>query len=144
MTIYGRKITDDDMETIGSYMNDDIREELHAKIAGCTAEEFISAYLERDPDFITLLENEFRFDADEIPPEFYYWLDTEYLFGDYSVKKWALMRGKFTDDGERDRDTEEVLTWGEIPETEDMNEAWNQIDEAIEAKLGFVPDYEVN
>lgn len=144
MTIYGRKITDDDMETIGSYMNDAIREELHAKIAGCTAEEFISAYLERDPDFITLLENEFRFDADEIPPEFYYWLDTEYLFGDYSVKKWALMRGEFTDDGEKDRDTEEVLTWGTIPETDDMNEAWNQIDEAIEAKLGFVPDYEVN
>ena len=72
MTIYGRKITDDDMETIGSYMNDDIREELHAKIAGCTAEEFISAYLERDPDFITLLENEFRFDEDGLSCEPYY------------------------------------------------------------------------
>lgn len=75
---------------------------------------------------------------------YYYWLDTEYLFGDYSVKKWALMRGEFTEDGEKDRDTEEVLTWGNIPDTDDMDEAWNQIDEAIEAKLGFVPDYEVN
>ena len=61
MTIYGKKITQEDMDVIGSYMNDEIREDLHAVLAPCTPEEFLSAYLERDPDFLNLLENEFYF-----------------------------------------------------------------------------------
>ena len=61
MTIYGKKITQEDMDVIGSYMNDEIREDLHADLAPCTPEEFLNAYLERDPDFLNLLENEFYF-----------------------------------------------------------------------------------
>lgn len=61
MTIYGKKITQEDMDVIGSYMNDEIREDLHSEIAPCTPEEFIAAYLEKDPDFIDLLKNEFNF-----------------------------------------------------------------------------------
>lgn len=61
MTIYGKKITQEDMDVIGSYMNDEIREDLHADLAPCAPEEFLSAYLERDPDFLNLLENEFDF-----------------------------------------------------------------------------------
>lgn len=41
-------LSDEEMDNIGSYMDDDIREELHAKIAPC------------DPDFETLLWQEFR------------------------------------------------------------------------------------
>lgn len=62
MTIYnGKKITDKDMAAIASYMQDDIREEVHAEKAPCTNEEFLEAYLERDPAFQDLLEVEFDF-----------------------------------------------------------------------------------
>lgn len=74
----------------------------------------------------------------------YYWLDTDYHYGDYNVKKWAMIRGRYTEDGEKDRDTEEVIAWGPIPDTDDMDEAWRLTDEAITESLGFLPDYEVN
>ena len=61
MTIYGRAITSDDMATIADYMDDAIREELHAKLAPCTSEQFIAEYLKRDPDFVGLLRKEFDF-----------------------------------------------------------------------------------
>ena len=61
MTIYGRAINQEDMDLIASYMDDDLREELHADLAPCTPEEFITAYLERDPDFLDLLQDTFEF-----------------------------------------------------------------------------------
>lgn len=61
MTIYGRRITQEDMDIIGSYMDDEIREDLHAQLAPCSPDIFISAYLERDPGFMDLLQNEFDF-----------------------------------------------------------------------------------
>lgn len=62
MTVYDNQpINDDIMLNIASYMRDDIREDLHAELAPCTNEEFIKAYLERDPDFKDLLVNEFGF-----------------------------------------------------------------------------------
>jgi len=182
MTIYGRKITDDDMENIGSYMNDTIREELHAKIGGCAEEvlsfteetfcgwsdeeqtkgyENIASYINdyahglnesrgwnlSDDELEQVISRAidlYNEQNGEKEPDYYYWLDTEYLFGDFNVKKWALYRGCRTEDGEKNRDTEEVVVWGEIPDTEDTDEAWSRIDEAITAKLGFLPDYEVN
>lgn len=62
MTIYGRAITQDDMSNIASYMDDEIRERLHFELAPCTPEEFLSAYLDADPDFESLIENEFDFE----------------------------------------------------------------------------------
>lgn len=62
MTIYGRAITQDDMSNIASYMDDEIREHLHFELAPCTPEEFLSAYLDADPDFESLIENEFDFE----------------------------------------------------------------------------------
>jgi len=62
MTIYGRAITQDDMSNISSYMDDEIRERLHGELAPCTPEEFLSAYLDADPDFESLIENEFDFE----------------------------------------------------------------------------------
>lgn len=64
MTIFGRTISDMDMRAIASYMDDDIREDLHCDLAPCTHEEFIAAYLERDPEFEDLLRNEFNFERE--------------------------------------------------------------------------------
>lgn len=61
-TIYGRNITDDDMQIIASYMDDDIREALHSEIAPCSNEYFILSYIGRDPEFETLLRSEFEFE----------------------------------------------------------------------------------
>lgn len=47
-------------ETIASYMDDDIREALHAELAPCTNLEFLDRYLEEDPDFEeNILKREF-------------------------------------------------------------------------------------
>lgn len=40
-----------------SYMDDDIREKVHAERAPCTKEEFLAHYLELNPSFLTILEN---------------------------------------------------------------------------------------
>lgn len=52
-------LTDELAETISSYMNDEIREELHNEIAPCTFNKFLKEYCDRDLDFEDLLENEF-------------------------------------------------------------------------------------
>lgn len=55
------KISDEVMDTIGSYMDDEIREDVHAELAPCTPEEFLMRYLELDPEFKELLRIEFDF-----------------------------------------------------------------------------------
>ena len=62
MTIHGSKITDADMHDIAGYMDDAIREELHGQLAPCEPEEFLKAYIDRDPDILPILENEFEFE----------------------------------------------------------------------------------
>lgn len=52
-------ITDDFMNTIAIYMDDDIREKVHHELAPCTNEEFLNRYLELDATFAEFLENEF-------------------------------------------------------------------------------------
>ena len=64
MTIYERKITQDDMDNIATYMDDEIRERLHSELAPCEPEEFLAAYLEKDPEFEELLGREFDFVRD--------------------------------------------------------------------------------
>ena len=61
MKRYGEdyKLDQNQMDVIASYMNDEIREDLHFKLAPCEPEEFLAAYIERDPDFEDLLKNEF-------------------------------------------------------------------------------------
>lgn len=53
------KISNELMDTIGSYMDDEKREEVYAELAPCMPEEFIERYLELDPEFAELLEIEF-------------------------------------------------------------------------------------
>lgn len=54
-----KKINSELMEVIASYMNDEIREDLHAKLAPCTPNRFLKAYLLRDPSFAEFIKNEF-------------------------------------------------------------------------------------
>lgn len=61
MTIYERRITEEDLRNIAEYMDDEIREELHGHLAPCTPEEFLKAYIERDSDIIPILISEFNF-----------------------------------------------------------------------------------
>lgn len=59
------EITDEIMDTIATYMDDDIREKVHYELAPCTHEEFLKRYLELDPDFAELLETEFNIERRE-------------------------------------------------------------------------------
>ena len=45
-----RLITNDEMELLTSYMNDEIREEVHFKFAPCSNELFLREYLKRDSE----------------------------------------------------------------------------------------------
>ena len=61
MKRYGEnfELTQELMDTIASYMDDDKRERVHFELAPCEPEEFLKRYLEIDPDFEELLCNEF-------------------------------------------------------------------------------------
>ena len=52
------KITQDLLDEIATYMNDDIRESLHGDYDN--PDEFLKAYVEKDPDFKEILETEFH------------------------------------------------------------------------------------
>lgn len=55
------KLTQEIMSDICTYMDDDIREQVHGELAPCTPEEFLKRYLELDPEFIELLQSEFKY-----------------------------------------------------------------------------------
>lgn len=61
MRKYGEdfEITNDDMDLIATYMDDDKRERVHMEIAPCTHEAFIKRYCEYDPEFEETLKIEF-------------------------------------------------------------------------------------
>ena len=61
MTSYGENytLTQEELDNIATYMNDEIREDLHFDLAPCTPEEFLKAYVKADPDFEELLKSEF-------------------------------------------------------------------------------------
>lgn len=61
MKRYGEetKINQELMDTIASYMDDETRETVHFELAPCKPEEFLTRYLELDPDFEELLNSEF-------------------------------------------------------------------------------------
>jgi len=69
--VHGKLLNGNDrvMFDIASYMDDDIREQVHAELAPCTNDEFITRYLELDPDFEDLLVNEFNFREVDSPDE---------------------------------------------------------------------------
>ena len=74
-----------------------------------------------------------------------YWIETSYVYGDYSVAKWALH--KVTEkDGE---ETDEIIVWRVYEDTpgyteDDTDAGWKAIDDYITEEIGFLPEYEVN
>jgi hypothetical protein len=53
-------LTQEVLDEIATYMNDEIREDLHFDMASsCEPEEFLRAYVERDSEFENLLRIEF-------------------------------------------------------------------------------------
>lgn len=63
-------ITDELMENIASYMDDEIREDLHCELSKANPTEadnieFLNAYLARDEEFGELLEREFEIKIDD-------------------------------------------------------------------------------
>lgn len=65
MKRYGEEftLTQELMDTIATYMDDEVREDVHCELAPCSPEEFLERYLELDPDFADLLSGEFGIEA---------------------------------------------------------------------------------
>ena len=59
-----KKLENEVMDAIVTYMNDEIREQVHAEIAPCTNDEFLKRYCELDEGFEDVLYNEFGFRAE--------------------------------------------------------------------------------
>lgn len=78
----------------------------------------------------------------------YWWLETEYIYGDFSEKKWALHKVAPNEDGE---EVDDIILWKAYSDTpdyphsdEDIDGGWAAIDKCIESELGFLPEYDVN
>lgn len=56
-----KKINQELMNEIAVYMNDEIREKVHSELAPCDPNEFLEEYLELDPEFLDLIESEFKY-----------------------------------------------------------------------------------
>lgn len=59
-----REVNQVRLDEIAGYMNDEIREQVHAELAPCTPEEFLTRYLQLDCEFINLLSSEFNIEID--------------------------------------------------------------------------------
>lgn len=89
MTVYGRKITQNDMDAIAIHMNDEIREQVHFQLAPCTPDEFLAAYLEKDPDFEDLLKSEFGWKEDDDMAAYIVIEESRDAVGDIQNKDYA-------------------------------------------------------
>ena len=59
-----REVNQVRLDEIAGYMNDEIREQVHAELAPCTPEEFLTRYLQLDCEFINVLLSEFNIEID--------------------------------------------------------------------------------
>lgn len=50
----GQILAENLWDTVAQYMDDDIREEVHAYFAPCTEEEFLTEYLRRAPEDLVI------------------------------------------------------------------------------------------
>lgn len=53
------ELTQELLDTICTYMDDEIRERVHIELAPCKPKEFLNRYLELDSGFEELLKSEF-------------------------------------------------------------------------------------
>lgn len=63
---YGEKaeISQNLMDAIAVYMDDDIREAVHFDFAPCSPGKFLAEYIRRDPSFEELLKTEFSIEPE--------------------------------------------------------------------------------
>lgn len=59
------EITQDQMNVIATYMDDEVREQISFKFAPCANEFFLRKYCEEVPEFADILEDEFGIEFDE-------------------------------------------------------------------------------
>lgn len=59
-----REVNQVSLDEIAGYMNDEIREQVHAELAPCTPDEFLTRYLQLDCEFINVLLSEFNIEID--------------------------------------------------------------------------------
>ena len=61
-------LSQEEMNVIATYMDNDIREKVHFELAPCEPLDFLRRYLEldKDPDFRDVLENEFNIIPDAL------------------------------------------------------------------------------
>lgn len=52
-------VTQEKMDVIATYMDDEKREQVHDELAPCTPEEFLRRYIELEPEFESVLKEEF-------------------------------------------------------------------------------------
>lgn len=53
------ELTQEELDNIAIYMNDEIRKDVAFDLAPCTPEEFLKEYVNRDEQFEDLLKSEF-------------------------------------------------------------------------------------
>lgn len=53
------QMSQDLLDIIATYMDDEKREQVHYELAPCSPDEFLDRYLELDPGFAEILESEF-------------------------------------------------------------------------------------
>lgn len=53
------ELTQEELDNIATYMNDETRESVAFDLAPCTPEEFLKEYVNRDEQFEDLLKSEF-------------------------------------------------------------------------------------
>ena len=80
-----------------------------------------------------------------------YWIDTGYVYGDYSVPKIAIMKSIYDEEGEIVSVT--VIDWiaykdlgiaTDADSADFIDDNWEKVDAWITSTLGFLPQYEVN
>lgn len=85
--------------------------------------------------------------ADEDADAFYWWVDTDFHYGDFSVPKFAVFRMRRDEDGVKYPDTEELVFWAaydDVPGCDAESDDWEPVERYIEERLGFLPDYDIN
>lgn len=54
------------LNAIAMYMNEDIREDLHFRLAPCEPKVFLQEYCKRDTEFVNVLKTEFGIEMEEL------------------------------------------------------------------------------
>lgn len=127
-------LTEKDMEVIANYMDDALREQLHQELAPCSPAKFVDAYVQADPDFEDVLNNELNISNN-------WWNavvregDNDWGTGSYDYQEAAQMAREFSDT-EDNRHYVAVINNGVDGEADPVCE--NEIHFSDE-ELGFIP-----